>query len=236
MQNSKKQPKLSRTAAARLRVKDLRRLLPGGELDVSSHDVGYDGTPEGVCLMEAVAWVAGEEHSDHPSCACPVLTDIGIDINDSTDNAGRQRLIPAIPALIRSKTGSKRTYFKRAKFAAERALQETLRQMDFKALRAATDDTVRLLVLDMLESVAGRPLTKALTKKAADGLRHLDSNDDYGNQDKVVSLLENLHRVWDTDGIDYQQYSNVLGAASFSTIIPDRELPDFFVELATTHA
>lgn len=25
------------------------------------------------CVMEAVAYVAGEPHSDHPQCACPVI-------------------------------------------------------------------------------------------------------------------------------------------------------------------
>ena len=26
------------------------------------------------CVMEAVAYVAGEPHSDHPKCACAVIT------------------------------------------------------------------------------------------------------------------------------------------------------------------
>lgn len=233
--NKKQQPKLNRTQVARLRVKDLRRLLPGGELESSSHEVGYDGTPDGVCLMEAVAWVAGEEHSDHPKCACPILTDIGIEINDNTDDSGRQRLIPAIPALIGSKTGSRRTYFKRAKLAAERVLHETLGKLDFKDLRAASDDTVRHLVLDMLEGVKDRPLTKVTAKRAADGLRHLDGGDS-GDHEEVIGLLENLHEVWDASGISFDNYSGVLSNVSFSDIIPDEDLPEFFVDLATTHA
>lgn len=235
MPNNKKQPKLNKTQAARLRVKDLRRLLPGGELAQASHSVRQDGTPNGVCLMEAVAWVAGEPHSDHPQCACPVLTAIGIEINDTTDDEGRQRLIPAIPALIGSKTGSKRTYFKRAKFVAERVLQEALGDIDFELLRANSEDTIMILVLDMLKGIKGRQLTKALAKRAIDGLNHLN-NDGYDDFSEAISLLEKLHGAWDPDGIDYQQYSNVLHEVNFSDVIPDRELPDFFVELATTHA
>ena len=28
---------------------------------------------QGLCAMEAVAWLAGEKHSDRPSCTCPVI-------------------------------------------------------------------------------------------------------------------------------------------------------------------
>jgi len=38
---------------------------------------------DGMCLMEAVAFLAGEEHSDAPACACPVLTDFAVGINDA---------------------------------------------------------------------------------------------------------------------------------------------------------
>lgn len=28
---------------------------------------------DGMCIMEAAAWIAGEPHTDHPKCACPVI-------------------------------------------------------------------------------------------------------------------------------------------------------------------
>ena len=37
---------------------------------------------DGLCLMEAVAFVAGEEHTDHPLCACPVLSEFLRSWND----------------------------------------------------------------------------------------------------------------------------------------------------------
>ena len=38
---------------------------------------------EGMCLMEAVAYLAGEPHTYAPECACPVLTEYAIVINDA---------------------------------------------------------------------------------------------------------------------------------------------------------
>lgn len=54
---------------------------------------------QGMCVMECVAYLADEIHSDHPQCACPVLTQIGIRLNDSTDFDTRQRLLR--PLLVR---------------------------------------------------------------------------------------------------------------------------------------
>lgn len=34
------------------------------------------------CVMECVAFVMGEPHTDHPQCACPVVTRIAIHAND----------------------------------------------------------------------------------------------------------------------------------------------------------
>ena len=43
----------------------------------------------GVCLMEAVAWYAGEQHSDHPDCVCPVLGEMGRGLNDALPDSKR---------------------------------------------------------------------------------------------------------------------------------------------------
>ena len=60
----------------------------------------HQGPDEGVCLMEAVAWLAREPHSDDPKCVCPVLGAFGRDLNDRLDVERRQRLKPLIPALV----------------------------------------------------------------------------------------------------------------------------------------
>jgi hypothetical protein len=56
--------------------------------------VGGGDPANGLCYMETVALIAGEVISDHPSCACPVLTRYGIGLNDWFDDAQRQRLLP----------------------------------------------------------------------------------------------------------------------------------------------
>jgi len=56
----------------------------------------------GVCAMEAVAWLAGEPHSDAPECACPVLTKFVVSWNDAIrDDETRTRVLrPFLPRLI----------------------------------------------------------------------------------------------------------------------------------------
>jgi hypothetical protein len=46
------------------------------------------------CVMEAVAFVAGEPWSDHPVCACPVISAFMRNWNDSLPtDADRDRLL-----------------------------------------------------------------------------------------------------------------------------------------------
>ncbi len=55
-----------------------------------------------MCVMEAVAWVAGEPHSDTPSCTNPAVASFARTLNDRiNDNALRTRLLaPLIPDLL----------------------------------------------------------------------------------------------------------------------------------------
>jgi hypothetical protein len=50
----------------------------------------------GMCAMEAAAWIAGEEHSDHPQCVSPVIAAFMRRWNDALDDRTRQRLKPYI--------------------------------------------------------------------------------------------------------------------------------------------
>jgi hypothetical protein len=54
----------------------------------------------GVCVMEAVAWAAGEPHSNAPACASPVLTRFMIRLNDRLDDDRRQQLLPYVLRMI----------------------------------------------------------------------------------------------------------------------------------------
>jgi hypothetical protein len=60
----------------------------------------HDSPEEGMCLMEAVAFIAGEEFTDRPECVSPVLAEFGRTLNDFLSDDARQQLIPLIPKLI----------------------------------------------------------------------------------------------------------------------------------------
>ncbi|QUT07955.1 hypothetical protein KFK14_11510 [Sphingobium phenoxybenzoativorans] len=62
---------------------------------------GHSGIEAGLCAMEAAAYIAGEPWSDHPQCACPVITAFMISWNDNLSDEDRNRLIlPLVPLTI----------------------------------------------------------------------------------------------------------------------------------------
>ena len=71
-------------------------------LKAGAHTPGGDD----MCVMEAVAYVAGEEWTDSPVCACPVIAAFLRSWNDGiTDDATRTRLLTQfIPRLVGSKS------------------------------------------------------------------------------------------------------------------------------------
>lgn len=66
-------------------------------------------TPTGnrdLCIMEAVAYMAGEPWSDAPECASPVISAFLRAWNDTLSDEDRDRLLPAavwVPRLIGSR-------------------------------------------------------------------------------------------------------------------------------------
>ena len=79
-------------------VDKYQELLDRISLTKSSHKT----REAGVCAMEAAAWIAGEEHSDHPSCACPVITSFMVNWNDAlSSDIDRDRLLkPLLPLVV----------------------------------------------------------------------------------------------------------------------------------------
>ena len=66
---------------------------------------GHKSSEAGMCVMEAVSYIAGERFSSQPECACPVITGFMVSFNDTLlDNAARDRWIkPLIPAIAGSR-------------------------------------------------------------------------------------------------------------------------------------
>jgi hypothetical protein len=60
------------------------------------------------CVMEAVAFVAGEKWSDHPECACPIISTFLRAWNDALpSDEDRDRLLkPLIPKLLNTRNKS----------------------------------------------------------------------------------------------------------------------------------
>lgn len=75
--------------------------------DLETVRLTYSGHPSrqaGVCLLEATAWLAGEEHSDHPQCVSRLLASFGRRLNDQlldlNSSDRRLDLEPKLRSLI----------------------------------------------------------------------------------------------------------------------------------------
>jgi len=79
----------------------------------------------GTCAMEAVAWLAGEPHSDSPACTCPVVAAFVRRTNDRLrDDEERTRYLrPLLPVLIGTRTESREVMQRRAYLAADWAVR-----------------------------------------------------------------------------------------------------------------
>ena len=53
---------------------------------------GHETRDQGMCLMEWLAFLAHEQHSDHPECVSPVLGTMGRHLNDTLPGPLRQQL------------------------------------------------------------------------------------------------------------------------------------------------
>lgn len=73
------------------------------EIEDKSLKAGNGKDIDSACVMQMVAYVAGEVLTDHPECACPVLTAYAIELNDTFSDAHRQKLKPFIPMLVGTK-------------------------------------------------------------------------------------------------------------------------------------
>lgn len=79
---------------------------------------------DGLCVMETVAYIAGEPHSDAPECACPVITRAAININDAMpDDATRTRLLGPLAFRIAGTKAPLDVMIKRAFIAADYAVR-----------------------------------------------------------------------------------------------------------------
>jgi hypothetical protein len=87
-------------------IEDRLPYLEPLKLGRGSHDPPSNGLVN-ACVMEAVAYVAGEPFSDHPECASPVITSFLVYWNDSMNDVDRQMLKPYIVRVVGTRTGKR---------------------------------------------------------------------------------------------------------------------------------
>lgn len=83
---------------------DLRLQRALDRVELVSGTIGNPGDGR-MCLMSLVAFLAGEEHSDAPSCASPLIQAFAIRINDNMPYWARQRLKSFAPRIIGTNDG-----------------------------------------------------------------------------------------------------------------------------------
>jgi len=83
------------------RLKELETII----LKAGAHSKEQIERDKEMCVMEAVAYVAGEPGSDQPTCACEFMTRIMQRHNDRWSASGRQLLKPLIPLLVGTRDG-----------------------------------------------------------------------------------------------------------------------------------
>ena len=130
---------------------------------------GAHGTADsGMCLMEAVSFLASEQFSDHPKCVSPVLGTFGRNLNDVLGDELRQELkslIPSLPGTANDGMDEKRGYM---------ALDWLIRTWlpAWLDLVPATRDDARKLrelgrIVDMVAAERAGPVVRESQKNAA---------------------------------------------------------------------
>jgi len=104
---------------------DPERLSKLDSLDIN---YGAHGSfAKGHCAMEMVAWLAGEEHSDHPRCTCTVIGAFVRRFNDLLRNdAERNEFIKPLLASMVGTSGSRELREKRAYLAVDWSIRTML--------------------------------------------------------------------------------------------------------------
>ncbi len=89
------------------RRREYARVEPATEMPVLSAG-WHPSVQDGGCFMEIASLLAGEEWSDHPVTADPVLGLLARAVNDQTSDTGRQGLAPMTPGVVGTGTDDAR--------------------------------------------------------------------------------------------------------------------------------
>jgi len=137
-----------------------------GPLKSGSHS----GPHAGACVMEAVAFIAGEQWSDHPQCVSPVIGAFLRSWNDSlpTDEDRERLLKPLIPKVINTRADAA-TEGRRSYLALDWMIRTFLPAWLRLAKLTEHADKVAALapIVDMATATAAAPAVRAANEAAS---------------------------------------------------------------------
>jgi hypothetical protein len=169
-----KTAKTNTPVASRVASPDPRR-LEGLVLKSGKHEPPPEGARPECCVMEAVAWVAGEPHSDYPDCACPIIREPVVMLNDSMTDEERQQLLPLVIRLVGSRDPDERKAFeiglKRAFLFVDTYVRKTLPAI-WEAIGMA-EEAVAMRALEEISSEDSARRSRAAVQKIYDESKYL---------------------------------------------------------------
>src|SRR6187431_784443 len=130
---------------------------------------GHDVASDQFCVMEAVAFVAGEPWTDSPQCACPVISTFMRGWNDALNDSDRNRLLkPLIPKLVGTRSTAEVEH-KRSLMAADWLVRvHTPEWLRLAGLTAQADALANLPEITSMAQVPGiRPALEAARSDAS---------------------------------------------------------------------
>jgi hypothetical protein len=93
----------------------------------------HTSAEEGACVMELASMLAGEQFTDHPACACPVVGSFLRAYNDSIDDEHRQDLYTYASTIVGTRS-SAQVQRARADRLVQWALEVRLRRLPRRLL------------------------------------------------------------------------------------------------------
>lgn len=108
---------------------------------------------DGMCVNEAAALLAGEEHSASPKCVDPVISRLALWVNDSCDDALRNELLRDMPWRMVGTKSTREVEQQRAYMAADWAVRVVCPILFRRAgLNAEADKLADLPAVDSAKS------------------------------------------------------------------------------------
>ena len=156
---------------------------------------------QGVCAMEAVAWLAGETHGESPVCACPTYSGFLRRLNDAewpSDADRTEALLPILPLMLGTGVIGPRTSEEVRRASDPGNAEEVRRSRELMALGHVFCMRAIFLVICALEN-AGHS-AKALRAAA---LAYCESPNDMTSNDVRTVIKRDCRTIYRIANVGY---------------------------------